>query len=252
MILDYSTNLHGLEIWESNGMFLHRGQHHKFHSLQKNTFLVIQFKGLAMAALVFPIKNAALAATPTEILAQAPLGPASYGFVFLTEDTIVTTDGQNGIVLYQLTSNGSLASGNTIQPSGARAYCWMAYSWLTRRPYAIAAGTANVTEITVDANNKLGWGASPYFEADAPLTDGFVIPAVGTDWLYVISKNGISIWPITGKDAVTYTTTVSFPAGATTVGGLTGFVFDTSGALTTKSTLFIFVLAILSVFVNLM
>jgi len=208
-----------------------------------------------MAALVFPItSDGSLAATPTEILAVPPLGPASYGFVFLADDTIVTTDGAIGIVLYKINSNGSLASGNnTISPTGARAYCWMTYSWLTSRPYAIAAATANVTEITIDSSNKLGWSASasPYFTSDAPLTDGVIIPGSGKDWLYVLSANGISIWPITGKGGLTYTSTVPYPLGATTVGGLTGVVYGkASGATTTQATLLILVLAVLSVLVN--
>jgi len=222
----------------------------------KNTFLVIQFKGLSMAALVFPIKNNMLAATPKVIPAQPPLGPASYGFVFLSENIIVTTDGAWGIILYKIGQDGSLASGNnTILPNGSTAYCWMAYSGLTQRPYAIAAGTANVTEITVDSNNndKLGWAASPFVASDAPLTDGVVIAGTGKDWLYVLSKNGVSVWPITGKGGLTYTETVAYPSSggpSPTLGGLAGVVYTDSGASSTKATLLILMLAILSVLVN--
>jgi len=217
-----------------------------------NSLLVIQFKSISTGALIFPIQNNALAANPVTIPAQAPLGPASYGFIFLRDNTVVTTDASLGVILYTINPDGSVSASNssTINPPNTAAYCWMVYSPLTRHAYAISAN-GNVTEIAIASNNNLTLGATP--ELAPPLTDGTIISSPGTDWLFILGSSGITVWKITGAGVLNYENTVMYPSGlsSSTMGGIASTVLTTSGASLVQGSILLLALAILSSLVHL-
>jgi hypothetical protein len=218
----------------------------------QNNLLVIEFRGISTGALIFTIQNNALATSPVIVPAQNPLGPRSYGFIFLRDDTIVTTDATDtvGIVLYTIMANGSVSNANnSITPPNTSAYCWMVYSPLTHHAYAISAN-GNVTEVAIASNNALSLGATEIFTP--PLTDGTIVSATGMDWLYIIGGQGITVWKITAPGALAYQSTAAYPSGSSTsVGGLASATFTASGASFVTGSLLIFALAFLSSLANL-
>lgn len=219
----------------------------------QNSFLVIQFRGNPTGALIYTIQNGVLAANPVTVPAQAPLGPRSYGFIFLRDNTIVTTDATDvvGIVLYTIMANGSIGDMNdTITPANTSAYCWMVYSPLTKHAYAISA-FGNVTEVAIASNNALSLGAEEMYTTS--LTDGTIVSATGMDWLYIVGTQGITLWKITGASKIMYESTAAYPAGlpSGTCGGLASATFNESGASLAKGSILIFAIAILLSLANL-
>jgi len=201
----------------------------------KNSFLVIQFKGLPQAALVFLIRNNALSANPVPIQPKAPLGPKSYGFAFNGDNMVVTTDAQDGILSYTINNDGTVSTTNngSVNPANTMAFCWMAWDAWLNEFYGIAAGSGNVTEVAVDQNNVLTVKSSPTIGPNAGLTDAVIVPSSGTDWLYVLSKSrGITVWKISGVGALAYVNSVPYPSGQynSTMAGLAYAVITSNSA----------------------
>jgi len=200
-------------------------------------YLVIQFKGLPnVAVMVFTISsNGTLSDTPMIYPPSSPLGPASFGFVFVTNTWIVTTDAMQGVLLYQINAKGVVnASYKPILPSGAKAFCWAAWDNSTNNIYAIAAGSMQVTEVSYATSP---WAISEVqtatYSSLKALTDAVAVPQMydeatkkWTDALFVLApKDGIAQFTIKGKGMLSYVGVTPFPAGVNTtyIAGLASY-----------------------------
>jgi len=193
-----------------------------------NDLLVIEFKGLTdIGAMIFPIAaDGSIPNLPNVYPATSPLGPKSFGFAFWNDNWVVTTDAQDGVLLYQI-QNGNIVNTTTrtvLSPTGTQAYCWATVDPFTKHIYAIAAHTGNITEASVGTSNNLKEEVTvtgPWI----PLTDAITAPFVNgsMDYLFVLSpKHGLTQWKIGGAGALTMVGVTTFPASVnvTAIAGL--------------------------------
>jgi len=196
-----------------------------------NDYLVIEFKGLPnVAAIVFTIDSTGTFSAPMVYPPVAPLGPKSYGFNFVSDTWLVTTDPVQGILLYQIGSKGVVQSStmNVTPASGAAALCWSTTNNLSMSFYGIAAGSGSIVEVSVTTSP---WGlkqiGSPWTTTWKHLTDAVTVPLMdGAAGLFVLTASGgLGQWSIMGQGnwkplpMIQYPTTVN----QTNIGGLASY-----------------------------
>jgi len=232
-------------------------------------YLVIQFKGLPdVAVMVFSISaNGTLSDTAMIYPPSSPMGPASFGFNFFTNTWIVTSDAKNGVLLYEIGQKGVVnASYKAVFPMGAKAYCWTAWDNSTNHIYAIAAGSKQVTEVSVATSPWSITEVSTDTESSLQgLTDAIAVPQMydeqtkkWTNALFVLApKDGIAQYSITGPGALKYVGVTPFATGFNTtyIAGLASYSVwnysDTSsGTLGHPSLLLVALLLALMYFTN--
>jgi len=166
----------------------------------------------------FPIAaDGSIPASPNIYPPASPLGPKSFGFSFWSDNWVVTTDAQDGVLLYQI-SNGKIVNTTTrtvLSPAGTQAYCWATVDPLTKHVYAIAAHTGNITEVSVGSSYLLKEEITVTGQW-IPLTDAITAPFVNgsTDYLFVLSpKHGVTQWKIGGAGSLAPIGVTAFPTG---------------------------------------
>jgi len=201
-----------------------------------NDYFVIQFKGLPnIAVVVFSVyPNGTFSDTPKMYPPTSPLGSAAFGFAFFGDNWIVGTDAKQGVYIYQIGAGGVV---NKTSPwvvgQGAVAYCWATTSNLTNDVFAIAAGSGQVTEVSITSNTiaEVKTVKTPWMHITDAVTTSQTSNAAnnegGTESLFVLSPgNGIGQITIKGVGLLTVGGAAPFPkttTNLTAVAGLAGY-----------------------------